>query len=349
MLAGLIGAAASGLKGAADAYSVGAKSEFDKNQKVELSQQLLDMEEQKALRVDEITRSRNIADVGRIATATADAAPTVARGVLAARTATAQGIKDSGIQTLEAENEVAGVNAKSKAGLPAAQAQIKAAGFNAEVDANVPAAAAKLKTAQLTADNPNVIEAAKQEGGAAGAKFNAEIGTLGVLANKSKLAAANESPSQRAAGDAQRALANFTLTNAKVLQDARTLLSKETDPEQRDILTRSIADLSGASTKNFGDAATAARSWVNMAQNLRKDAEMATPEDAKELTTRAQGYEQSADALLKGIAEKRLPGSVQLTVPPADAIKDLLASPATAPLFDKTFGKGSAAKYLKRS
>jgi hypothetical protein len=86
-----------------------------------------------------------------------------------------------------------------------------------------------------------------------------------------------------------------------------------------------------------------------MAQNLRKDAEMATPEDAKELMARAQGYEQSADALLKSIAEKRLPGSAQLTVPPPDAIKDLLANPATAPMFDKTFGKGSAAKYLKKS
>ena len=66
MLAGLIGAAAGGLKGAADAYSMGAKSEYDKQQKIDLSQELLNMEEEKALRVDKVLRSRNLEDVGNI-------------------------------------------------------------------------------------------------------------------------------------------------------------------------------------------------------------------------------------------------------------------------------------------
>ncbi len=325
MLAGLIGAAAGGLKGAADAYSMGAKSEFDKNQKVDLSQQLLDMEEQKALRVDEITRSRNIADVPRLATAQAVAAPIVAKGVVSGRNATADAISTSGVLNKEAVNKVAGITAESTAGVPEAEAALKAK--------------------QLLTNKANVTEAATQEGGAAGAKFNAEVNSPNYIANKTKLTAATESSGSKA----QAALANFNLTNTKVLADARTLLSKTTDSEQRDALTRTISDLSGASTKTFGDVATASRSWVTMAQNLRKDAEMATPEDAKELMARAQGYEQSADALLKSIAEKRLPGSAQLTVPPPDAIKDLLANPATAPMFDKTFGKGSAAKYLKKS
>jgi len=324
MLAGLIGAAASGLKGAADAYSMGAKSEFDKNQKIDLSQELLNMEEQKALRVDEITRSRNLEDVGRLATANAAAAPIVARGNVAGQVATADAVSTSGLAGKLAAN--------------------KAAGFNADAVAGVPAAEANLKTAQLTANKANVTEAASQTGSANATQFNAEVGAPGYLANKTKLTAATEQSGSKA----QAALANFTLTNAKVLQDARVLLAKESDPEKRDELTRSIADLSGASTKNFGDVATAARSWVTMAQNLRKDAEMATPEDAKELTTRAQGYEQSADALLKSIAEKRLPGSgTPGLIPPAGAIADLKADPSLVTAFEQKYGKGSAAKYLK--
>jgi len=323
MLAGLIGAAAGGLKGAADAYSMGAKSEFDKQQKIDLSQELLNMEEEKALRVDKVLRSRNLEDIGNLATANAAAAPIVARGVVA--------------------GQVAGADAVSTSGLAGKLASNKAAGFNAEAIAGVPAAEANLKAAQLVANKPNVLEAANQEGGAAGAKFNAEVNTPNYLANKTKLTAATES----AGSKSQAALANFTLTNAKVLQDARVLLAKESDPEKRDELTRSIADLSGASTKNFGDVATAARSWVTMAQNLRKDAEMATPEDAKELTTRAQGYEQSADALLKSIADKRLPGSTSALIPPPGAIADLKADPTLAPAFEQKYGKGSSAKYLK--
>ena len=125
-------------------------------------------------------------------------------------------------------------------------------------------------------------------------------------------------------------------------------MSKATDPDERDRLTRSINDLSGASTKNFGDVATAARSWVEMAKSLRKDAEMASPEDAIELTTRAQDYEKSADALLKSIAEKRLPGSSNSALtPPAGAIADLQADPSLAPQFDQKYGKGASAKHLK--
>ena len=323
MLAGLIGAAASGLKGAADAYSMGAKSEFDKNQKVELSQQLLEMEEQKALRVDEITRSRNIEDVGRLATANAAAAPTVARGVVA--------------------GQVAGADAVSSMGLAGKLATNKAAAINSESTAGVPEAEAALKARQLLANKANVTEAASQTGAATATQFNAEVGAPGYLANKTKLTNATESSGSKA----QAALANFTLTNAKVLQDARNLLAKETDPEKRDDLTRQISDLSGASTKNFGDVATAARSWVTMAQNLRKDAEMLPEAEQKELTTRAQGYEQSADALLKSIADKRLPGSSAGLIPPAGAIADLKADPSLIPAFDQKYGKGAAAKYLK--
>lgn len=325
MLAGLINAAASGIKGAADAYSVGAKSEFDNQQKVNLSQQLLDMEEQKALRVDEITRSRNIADVPRLATAQAEAAPIVAKGVVAGRNATADAIGTTGVLNKEAANEVAGITAKSNAGLPEAEAG--------------------LKSKQLAANKANVTEAATQTGLATATEQTAKTGAKGYLGS----VAAETNAKEQSGSKAQAALANFTLTNAKVLQDARALLAKETDPEQRDILTRSIADLSGASTKNFGDVATAARSWVTMAQNLRKDAELLPEAEQKELTARAQGYEQSADALLKSIADKRLPGSTAsaLPIPPAGAIADIKADPSLIPAFDQKYGKGAAAKYLK--
>ena len=325
MLAGLINAAAGGLKGAADAYSIGAKSEFDKDQKVDLSKQLLDMEEQMKLRVDEITRSRNIDDIGKTATATAAAAPTVARGVVA--------------------GQVAGADAVSTSGLTGKLATNKAAGINAEAVAGVPAAEANLKAASLLANKGNVVEAATQTGNATAAEQNARVGTKGYLGSVAAETSAKESSGSKA----QAALSNFTLTNAQALQDARTLLSKTTDPDERDRLTRTISDLNGASTKTFGDVAMAARSWVTMAQNLRKDAEMASPEDAKDLTMRAQDYERSADALLKSIADKRLPGSTTSALPvaPAGAIADLLADPSLAPAFDQKYGKGAAAKALK--
>ena len=86
-----------------------------------------------------------------------------------------------------------------------------------------------------------------------------------------------------------------------------------------------------------------------MAQNLRKDAELLPEAEQKELTARAQGYEQSADALLKSIADKRLPGSTAsaFPIPPAGAIADIKADPSLIPAFDQKYGKGAAAKYLK--
>jgi hypothetical protein len=323
MLAGLIGAAAGGLKGAADAYSVGAKSEFDSQQKLDLSKQLLDMEEQKALRVDAITRTRNVEDVGRLAAAGAAAAPVISAGVVAGQVAAEDAIKSTNLLDKKALNEVAGVNAKTKAGLPEAEAAL----------------AAK----RLVVNKANVTEDANQKGAAKGTEFNAEVNTPNYLKNKQKVTEANESSGTKAQG----ALATFTLTNAKVLADARLKLSKETDPDERDRLTRSISDLSGASTKNFGDVATAARSWVEMAKSLRKDAEMASPEDAIELTTRAQDYEKSADALLKSIADKRLPGSTIYPIPVEAAINDIKTDPGLIPAFNKKYGPGAAAKYLK--
>jgi hypothetical protein len=324
MLAGLINAVAGGLKGGADAYSVGAKSEFDNNQKVDLSKQLLDMEEQMKLRVDEITRGRNIKDVGELAKANAAAAPITAVGAVNAQAASADAVKTTGLPDKLAANKVAGINAESTAGVPEAEAA--------------------LKTKQLAAGKANVVESANQAGTAAASELTSKVGTKGYIGALTSETNAKESSGSKAQG----ALANFTLTNAKVLQDARTLLSKSTDPDERASLTQTISDLSGASTKSFGDVASAARNWVTMAQNLRKDAEMATPEDAKDLLKTAKDYENSADALLKSVAEKRLPGSsVSGLTPPAGAIADLKADPSLIPAFDQKYGKGSSAKYLK--
>ena len=323
MLAGLISAAARGIKGGADAYSMAAKSEFEKGQKVDLSKQLLDMEEQMRLRVDEITRSRNIEDVGKNATANADAAPIVAGGVVAGQVATEKAISASGLAALRANNKVDGVNADLTAGLPTAQAALAAE--------------------QLQAGEANATEQARQQGAADATKFNATVGSPDYLENTARDAATKETPAARS----QRALAEFTLINAKVLADARASLAKATDPEERDALSRTISDLSGASTKNFGDVAAAARSWVTMAQSLRKDAELAMPEVADELLLRAQGYEESADALLTSIAEKRLPGSGKgLPIPPPAAIERLRDNPSLKSAFDAKYGKGASAKHL---
>ena len=55
------------------------------------------------------------------------------------------------------------------------------------------------------------------------------------------------------------------------------------------------------------------------------------------------------NALLKSIADKRLPGSTAsaLPIPPAGAIADIKADPSLIPAFDQKYGKGAAAKYLK--
>ena len=323
MLAGLISTAARGIKGGAEAYGMAAKSEFDKNQKVDLSKQLSDMEEQMRLRVDDVIRSRNVADVGNMATATAAAAPIVAEGAVAGQVATENAISASGLAALRANNKVDGVNADLTAGLPTAQAALTAE--------------------QLKAGQANVTELARQKGGAVATEFNAKVGSPEYLKSLTSEAAAKETPAARS----QRALAEFTLINAKVLADARASLAKATDPEERDALSRTISDLSGASTKNFGDVAAAARSWVTMAQSLRKDAELAMPEVADELLLRAQGYEESADALLTSIAEKRLPGSGKtFPIPPPAAIERLRDNPSLKSAFDAKYGKGASAKHL---
>ena len=372
MLAGLISAAARGIKGGADAYSMVAKSEFEKGQKVDLSKQLLDMEEQMRLRVDEITRLRNIEDVGKNATANADAAPTVARGVVAGQVATEEAISDSGLPGKIAANKVAGVNADVTAGLPAAQAALTAE--------------------QLRAGEDNAAELARQKGAADATEFNAKVGSPEYLKSLTSEAAAKETPaarSQRALADftlnnaktlqdaknrlakatdqkerdalsrtisdlsgtsiespaakSQRELAEFTLNTAKILQNARTLLAKTTDQKERDALSRTISDLSGTSVKSVSDVASLAKSYLKIADAQRERANFASSqEEADALNEEAAFAEQQATALLNSISG----GSGRVfPIPPPAAIEDLRRNPDTAAMFDKTFGPGAAARY----
>ena len=112
MLAGLISTAARGIKGGAEAYGMAAKSKFDKNEKVDLSQQLLDMEEQMKLRVDETMRSRELAGVGDTAAAEADS-----------KIQTAQTLSNSNIGQSESLIELNRLNADDDSGLTAAKAE----------------------------------------------------------------------------------------------------------------------------------------------------------------------------------------------------------------------------------
>jgi hypothetical protein len=116
-----------------------------------------------------------------------------------------------------------------------------------------------------------------------------------------------ESASSAASAEATR----FALQQQRQLASLRGQLSKlpEGDP-QRAVLERQIKDLTGTmSNKSYGDMVTAAGHYRLMAQNLRKDAEMATSDAERgEILRRANSYEQEADAILQTTKDRRLGG-----------------------------------------
>lgn len=225
MLGGIIaGALAGGAKGVSDV----AGTMLEKENKLDLAREMSKMDEEKSLRIDDITRTRNIEGIGRTAEATAAAAPIAARGVVAGRVAGLKAATDANLPKLEAENEVAGkvagVNARAGSNITALLADEEAKKEKAIADAlvinGVPASQAAVTEAKLKANKPNVTEQATQTGAAAAAQLDAEVGAPNYLKN---VRAKKQAEHVETVGSvAQANLANFQLGRLKsiaALQD----------------------------------------------------------------------------------------------------------------------------------
>lgn len=276
MLGGIIaGALAGGAKGVSDV----AGTMLEKENKLDLAREMSKMDEEKSLRIDDITRARNIEGIGRTAVATAAAAPIAAKGVVAGRVATAESIKESGVQDLEAENkvagDVAGVKARTDSGITALLADEEARKEKAIADAlvsnNVAGSKAAVTAATLKANKPNVIEQATQTGAAGAAQLNAEVKTPDFLKN---VAAKKQAEHVETAGSvAQAKLANFQLgrlTSIAALQDdlEKAELNGATETTKRLRARISSLGFSGkADVKTYLTAAEAALKSASLEQD----------------------------------------------------------------------------------
>lgn len=215
------GLIAGALKGGADAYGQVAKTEYESGKKLDLAKQMSDMEEQKQLRIDEITRNRNLADVPRMAQAKADAAPIEARGAVAGRVATATALKDSNVPALEAGVKLDAYNAEAP--LRAGQRAEKVLDVTAETTAR-----GNAETGVITARNsdPEYIKGVKA--------FTAASHFFGP----------------------QDALATEQLKKLQQVSGLQATLAKTTDPDAREQLIQQIGDLTG-STKSQNELRTA--------------------------------------------------------------------------------------------
>lgn len=99
----MMGLIAGALTGAAKGVGEIAQMGIEKQNKIDLAQAFADIDQQKQLRIDEVTRGRNIEDIGRKAEADAAAAPIVAKGKVAGQVAELQAQKTSGVAQLQAE------------------------------------------------------------------------------------------------------------------------------------------------------------------------------------------------------------------------------------------------------
>lgn len=265
-LAGLISGV---MGGAAKGYTDVAQGELKKQQELDFRKELMAAEEQKMLRIDEIKRNRDVADIGRRTTAEADA-----------RLATA------------------GTNAR-------ADVAAKVATFDAADAAGLPAKEAGYKGKQLAANAPNVEIEARQRGTAAATEQTARTDAPGYLASVAKETSAKESSASKASA----AASGFELAQKKALADLRSKLSQTTDPDQRATLTQQIGDLSGGSQKSYADMVTAGDSFRKLAANLRQqlkdDLSLSETEQA-DIKQRIQLYEEQAASILGTTVDKRL-------------------------------------------
>ena len=172
--------------------------------------------------------------------------------------------------------------------------------------------------APIRAEGEAAAAPIKARGEAAAAPIRAEGEAKGQIAKTSTpgylgSVAQETSAKESSATKASAAASNFELSQKRALSDLRTRLSKTTDETERANLQQAIGDLSGGtSTKSYGDMVTAAGHYRMLAQNLRKDAEMAGSEEERtDILQRAMNYEKEADAILQATKGKRLGGSSQ--------------------------------------
>lgn len=238
MLGGLLSAA---FKGAGEGYSTYAKGEMENQQKLDYAKQLLDMQEEKDLRADAIRRDRNVADIGRITQATANAnlaaAPTVGQTNVAQEAAALAATKTSNLPQLRAENEVAGATAK----------------IDAATNAGLPGKEGAYKLAQVQANAPAEIASAETRGKAEGAGTVATVATPGYTSAIEKKSLA-ESAGQRSVANISAAPHWAALSKPTVQQDSDgNFYSIGWDPKTKSTTTAPITGTDGKPLKGARD------------------------------------------------------------------------------------------------
>jgi hypothetical protein len=307
MLGGLIAGA---LGGAAKGYTQMAEGELQNQQRLDFQREISKMEEERLLRIDEIKRTRDVEDIPRRTSAQA-AADAAAAPVRAQGEATAAPIRAQG------EAAAAPIRAQGEAAAAPIRAQGEVAGAAARIDAataaGLPQKKATYERAEFDAGKDLARDRATFQGQTEGAGYVAKVNAPGYTSAKAKDTAAGESSATRAAA----AATNFELSQKRAVADLRTQLTKTKDPDDRAFIQQQISDLAGTSTKSYGDMVTAAGHYRMLAQNLRKDAEMATTEDERtDMMNRARYYEQEADGILQTTKGLRLGKSAKPTSGP---------------------------------
>ena len=272
---GLIGAA---LKGASEGYATYAKGELENQQKLDYAKQILEMQEEKDRRVAEFTA-------------------------------------DLGVKTKK--REIAEVDPLKIASDVNRTKQVGGAETEVLTDrtGKVGAAETDVLTNRETALRPGKIQTAEDTALAQG---RAERTNMGAYANdpnarKGARAKAQDQHIESSGSVAQANLANYQLTQLRAVSDLKLQLSKlgKDDPKREDI-KQQIDDLTlGTSAKSLSDVVTSAEAYRKMADNLRRDADKITDNEAerKTMLQRATEYETQADLILRGAVGKRLPGS----------------------------------------
>lgn len=334
------GIIAGALKGGADAYGEVAKNEGAKQMRMDLAREMSEIELQKALRLDEVTRQRVRADdeykmsdeyLGKRTRAQLTEATGALdnRAALAPRTGevlvaegTAKGKADLALIPVQSATDVARGNAAAQVRQDVAPANAKAAftegRYAADTRVSLAPDVARAATAEYDATKPledrravdtttRKVTGAKTEAAAEREITIASAGDPKFLAAQRKLADAKESSAVKASAAATM----FELSSKRALTELRTQLARTTDPTQRQALQTQIGDLSGASTKSYSDMVGAAQNFRLLAQNLRKDASEGAYSEAEtaDMLRRAREYEDTAAGVLGTTVNKRLPGA----------------------------------------